>query len=78
MRINQTNGDMNKQHSYEVGVVWTGNLGNGTSTYRGYSRDYDLACEGKPVVKGSADPGYLGDAARHDHELDTVIVRIQI
>ena len=56
---------MNRQHSYEVGVVWTGNLGDGTSTYRGYTRDYDIACEGKPVVKGSADPGYLGDAARH-------------
>ncbi len=59
---------MNKQHTYEVGVVWTGNLGNGSSTYRGYTRDYDIACKGKPVLKGSADPGYLGDAARHNPE----------
>lgn len=59
---------MNKQHSYEVGVVWTGNLGTGTSTYRGYTRDYDFECEGKLVIKGSADPGYLGDAARHNPE----------
>ena len=59
---------MNKQHTYEVGVVWTGNLGNGSSTYRGYTRDYDIACKGKPVIKGSADPGYLGDAARHNPE----------
>ncbi len=59
---------MNKQHTYEAGVVWTGNLGNGSSTYRGYTRDYDIACEGKPVIKGSADPGYLGDAARHNPE----------
>ena len=59
---------MNKQHTYEVGVVWTGNLGNGSSTYRGYTRDYDIACMGKPVLKGSADPGYLGDAARHNPE----------
>lgn len=36
---------MNNQHSYEVGVEWTGNLGDGTSTYRGYTRDYDIACE---------------------------------
>ena len=59
---------MNKQHSYEVGVTWTGNQGTGTSTYRGYTRDYDVACEGKQVIKGSADPGYLGDAARHNPE----------
>ncbi len=59
---------MNKQHTYEVGVVWKGNLGNGSSTYRGYTRDYDIACKGKPVLKGSADPGYLGDAARHNPE----------
>ena len=59
---------MNKQHTYEVGVVWTGNLGNGSSTYRGYTRDYDIACKGKPVLKGSADPGYLGDVARHNPE----------
>ena len=59
---------MNKQHTYEIRVAWTGNLGNGTNTYRGYTRDYDIACEGKPVIKGSADPGYLGDAARHNPE----------
>ena len=59
---------MNKQHQYEVSVTWTGNLGNGSSTYRGYARDYDIACEGKPVIKGSADPGYMGDAGRHNPE----------
>ena len=53
---------MNKRNTYDIRVAWTGNLGNGTSTYRGYARDYDIACEGKPVIKGSADPGYLGDA----------------
>ena len=59
---------MNKRNTYDIRVAWTGNLGNGTSTYRGYTRDYDIACEGKPVIKGSADPGYLGDAARHNPE----------
>ncbi len=59
---------MNKQHTYKIGVVWTGNLGNGSSTYRGYTREYDIACEGQPVIKGSAHPGYGGDAARHNPE----------
>ena len=27
----------------------------------GFSRDYDIVCEGKPVIKGSSDPNYLGD-----------------
>ena len=27
-----------------------------------------MACEGKPVIRGSSDPNYLGDAARHNPE----------
>ena len=54
---------MNRRHTYEIRVAWTGNLGKGSSSYTGYSRDYDIVCKGKPVIKGSADPGYLGDAA---------------
>ena len=40
---------MDKQHTYEVSVAWTGNLGNGSSSYKGYARDYDIVCKGKPV-----------------------------
>lgn len=59
---------MNKQHMYRISITWTGNLGDGSSNYKSYARDYDIACEGKPVIKGSADPGYLGDAALHNPE----------
>ena len=45
---------MNRRHTYEIRVAWTGNLGKGSSSYKGYSRDYDIVCKGKPVIKGSA------------------------
>ena len=55
-------------HAYTATVTWTGNRGEGTRRYRGYSREYDIACPGKPVLRGSADPAYMGDAARHNPE----------
>jgi len=59
---------MAKEHAYTATVTWTGNQGAGTTNYKAYTRDYDIICDGKPVIKGSADPGYLGDAARHNPE----------
>jgi len=59
---------MAKEHLYTATVTWTGNQGDGTSDYKAFTRDYDIICAGKPIVKGSADPGYLGDATRHNPE----------
>ena len=59
---------MAKEHTYNVTLTWTGDQGEGTSDYKAYTRDYDIACEGKPVLKGSADPNYFGDSARHNPE----------
>ena len=59
---------MAKEHTYSATVTWTGNRGEGTTDYRAYTRHYDIACNGKPVIKGSADPGYMGDAACHNPE----------
>ena len=59
---------MAKEHLYTATVTWTGNQGDGTSDYKAFTRDYDIICAGKPIVKGSADPGYLGDASRHNPE----------
>ncbi len=59
---------MAKQHTYAASVTWTGNQGQGTTTYKAYTRDYDIVCKGKPVIKGSADPNYFGDAVRHNPE----------
>ena len=55
-------------HTYKAKLTWTGNLGEGTSGYKAYTRDYDVAFEGKPVTKGSSDPNYFGDATRHNPE----------
>ena len=59
---------MAKEHTYAAVVTWTGNQGGGTVDYRAYTRDYKVACAGKPPIKGSADPAYLGDASRHNPE----------
>ena len=55
-------------HAYTAKLTWTGNRGEGTSGYRAYTRDYDVASEGKPVIEGSSDPNYFGDATRHNPE----------
>lgn len=55
-------------HEYVARLIWDGNTGNGTSTYAGYGRQYRVLMEGKPVLEGSADPMFKGDASRHDPE----------
>ncbi len=56
------------EHRYAVTVRWTGNRGDGTSTYRGYSRDHDIDIPGLPTLKGSADPTFHGDRTRYNPE----------
>jgi len=55
-------------HRYEVDVRWTGDEGTGTSSYRAYRRDHDVASTGKPTIAGSSDPAFRGDAARWNPE----------
>jgi organic hydroperoxide reductase OsmC/OhrA len=55
-------------HRYRVEVEWTGNSGTGTSDYRSYGRDHEIRIAGKPVLAGSSDPGFRGDAGRHNPE----------
>ena len=57
-----------KQHRYEVRVAWTGNLGEGTSRYTTYLRDHEITAAGKPVLPGSSDAAFRGDAARYNPE----------
>ncbi len=56
------------EHHYSLTVRWTGNLGDGTSSYRGYSRDHDIRIPGLPVLPGSADPTFHGDRDRYNPE----------
>jgi organic hydroperoxide reductase OsmC/OhrA len=57
-----------RQHAYAATVTWTGNLGTGTSGYRAYSRDHEIAAGGKPVIAGSSDPLFGGDSSRYSPE----------
>lgn len=57
-----------KEHAYSVQVRWTGNLGEGTSGYRNYSRNHEVTAEGKPVIPASSDPAFRGDPTRYNPE----------
>jgi organic hydroperoxide reductase OsmC/OhrA len=57
-----------KQHTYKLQMVWTGNDGEGTRTYRGYRRDHVISATGKPEIAGSSDPAFRGDPTRYNPE----------
>ena len=57
-----------KQHSYSIRTEWTGNLGEGTASYRAYSRDHVISAAGRPDLAGSSDPAFRGDASRWNPE----------
>ncbi|WP_428347413.1 OsmC family protein [Nocardioides sp.] len=49
-------------------MTWTGNTGDGTSTYRGYKRTHTVEAEGPPELLGSADRTFHGDRERWNPE----------
>ena len=57
-----------KEHTYTVNLNWTGNLGEGTKKYTGYSRDHEIQANGKPLILGSSDPSFRGDPTRYNPE----------
>ena len=57
-----------REHRYRITVSWTGNLGNGTSSYGAYSRDHEIAAANKPSIPGSSDPLFRGDRSRWSPE----------
>jgi organic hydroperoxide reductase OsmC/OhrA len=57
-----------RTHSYQTRVEWTGNLGQGTTDYRAYSRDHVVSAPGRPELAGSSDPAFRGDATRYNPE----------
>jgi organic hydroperoxide reductase OsmC/OhrA len=62
--------DVRRTHRYEVTTTWTGNRGTGTSGYRDYGRDHDVAADGRPTISGSSDPTFRGDKTRWNPELE--------
>ena len=59
---------MPRTHMYELTVTWTGNLGSGTSGYRAYDREHEVTAHRRPVLLGSSDPSFRGDATRWSPE----------
>lgn len=57
-----------RQHTYETEVVWTGNLGTGTDSYRSYRRTHEVSADGPAPIAGSSDPHFRGDADRWNPE----------
>jgi organic hydroperoxide reductase OsmC/OhrA len=55
-------------HRYGLTVTWTGNTGDGTTTYRGYRRTHTVSAEGPPELLGSADRTFHGDRERWNPE----------
>lgn len=59
---------VDKTHSFEVGVVWTGNDGRGTAGYTAYERSHEIIGDGKAIIFGSSDPAFRGDKSRYNPE----------
>ncbi|VTR48726.1 OsmC family protein [Sphingobacterium thalpophilum] len=59
---------MSKKHHYKLNLIWTGNLGSGTSSYNAYSRDHEINAKGKPVLLSSSDPSFRGNKSRYNPE----------
>ncbi|MCC0065275.1 MAG: OsmC family protein [Defluviimonas sp.] len=59
---------MTMGHDFTSRIVWTGNRGEGTRTYRSYDRTWDIAVPGKAPVPCSNDPALGGDPAKMNPE----------
>ena len=59
---------MEKLHHYHTAIQWTGNKGTGTDHYTHYERDYTIHIENKPILQGSSDPAFRGDANKYNPE----------
>lgn len=58
----------NGTHGYAVSIEWTGNLGDGTASYRGYERSHVARAVAKHDLLGSADTAFRGAADRWNPE----------
>lgn len=59
---------MQKEHIYEINLLWTGNTGEGTKSFTGYRRAHEITVAGKPMIPGSSDPHFRGDKSRYNPE----------
>ena len=59
---------MQTQHLYNATIKWTGNKGTGTDHYRNYERSHEIIIDNKPIIAGSSDPAFRGDATKYNPE----------
>ena len=59
---------MNKQHNYSLTVEWTGNKGEGTSSYSSYERNHSVRAANKQKLFCSSDPAFRGDKTKYNPE----------
>jgi len=60
---------MAKEHIYKTKLNWAGGSIQGPArNYKNYSREYEINIEGKPILRGSSDPAFMGDANLHNPE----------
>jgi organic hydroperoxide reductase OsmC/OhrA len=57
-----------ERHDYAVALTWTGARSGPTTSYQGYSREYEYQCDDKLPVRGSADPHFRGDPTLYNPE----------
>lgn len=57
-----------KTHRYVTRTIWTGAADGPTENYKSFSRAVEFRAEGKPPIPASADPAFMGDAARWNPE----------
>jgi organic hydroperoxide reductase OsmC/OhrA len=57
-----------KKHQYHTQLNWTGNTGEGTSSYARYKRDHTISINNKSDLLCSSDPSFRGDPSRHNPE----------
>lgn len=55
---------MERQHTYELTTVWTGNNGDGTKNVRTYDRSHTVSIKGKPELFLTTDTAAVGDLFR--------------
>jgi len=59
---------MTRKHDFASHIVLTGDRGEGTRTYRGYDRTWEIRTPGKPVIACSNDPVLGGDPSKPNPE----------
>ena len=55
-------------HEFFACIDWKGAKNGPTTDYKSYSRDYDISIDGRPIIKGSAAPVFLGTDDRYNPE----------